>query len=130
MLEGASGSHVLGSRSASRRAARKARSGDGGEYARAEQAGEHRGRLLPDGDMPARRVRIHDYPGQMPIGAVEGQVHACRRDERGLARRPSREALENYLAGLGLKTRREVVHDYNSTPMRPSWLVHMSLLES
>ena len=83
---------------------------------RTEQPDKHRCYLLTDRDGPAGPGGIDYHPAQTAIGTVEGQVQTRHRNQRGFSCHAGGEALEDHLAGLALKTRREVVHDYNSTP--------------
>ena len=83
---------------------------------RTEQLDKHRCYLLTDRDAPVGPGGIDYHPAQTAIGTVEGQVQTRHRNQRGLSRHAGGEAFEDHLASLALKTRREVVHDYNSTP--------------
>jgi hypothetical protein len=89
--------------------------------ARAEQLDKHRCYLLTDRDGPAGPGGIDYHPAQTAIGTVEGQVQTWHRNQRGFTRHTGGKSFEDYLASLALKTRREVVHDYNSTPLLPPW---------
>ena len=71
--------------------------------------------------------RVHDRPHQMTVGAVEGELDACDRDKSSLAGRTGRRAIQDDLARLGHIARREVAHDYNSTPMQGLWPAHYDL---
>jgi hypothetical protein len=68
--------------------------------------------VLTDRDEPISPDGIDYHPAQTAIGTVEGQVQTRHRNQRGFSCHPRGEALEDHLAGLPLKTRREV-HDYN-----------------
>ena len=82
---------------------------------RTEQLDKHRCYLLTDRDGPVGPGGIDYHSAQTAIGTVEGQVQTRHGNQRGFSCHPCGEALEDHLAGLALKTRREV-HDYNSTP--------------
>jgi hypothetical protein len=70
---------------------------------------------------------VHDRPDQMAIGPVEGQLHACDRNEPGLAGRTGWRTIQDHLTGLRHVARREVAHDYNSTPMKGFLPAHYDL---
>ena len=75
---------------------------------RAEQPDKHRCYLLTDRDGPVGPGDIDYHPAKTAIGTVEGQVQTRHRNQRGLSCHSPGEALEDHLAGLALKTRREV----------------------
>ena len=102
----------------------------------AEQLGKNRCYLLTgrDGFVDASGVgslfglfglfdffEVDDNTAQPAIGTVEGHVQTWHRNQRGFARHAGGKAVKDHLASLGLKTRREVVHNYNSTPSGPPW---------
>jgi hypothetical protein len=72
-------------------------------------------------------ISIHDRPDQMAIGSVEGHLYACDGSEPCLARRTGWRTIQDHLAGLRHIARREVAHDYNSTPMKSFWPAHSGL---
>ena len=67
----------------------------------------------PGGEQTVLQITHFDRgraPVQMAIGPVEGQFHACDRNEPGLAGRAGWRTIQDHLAGLRHVARREVAH--------------------
>ena len=86
------------------------------ERFRTEQPDKHRGGLLADGEGSVVPAGLYYRSAQAPIGTVEGQFQTWHRDQGRLSGHSGGWTLEDQLAGLPLKNRREVIHDHNSTP--------------